>query len=90
MLDAGVHPGSAAGRALTAQDHSLVALIACRDLLLRAKHLSGGAKDAEIGSVGACVVPGVARNPEGENPGANGDDGGERRITKHEKRATDL
>ena len=39
MADAGAHPGSAAGRALTAQDHSLVALITWRVLLLRVKHL---------------------------------------------------
>ena len=44
MADAGVHPGSAAGRALTAQDHSLVALITRRVLLLCAKHLFAAAK----------------------------------------------
>jgi hypothetical protein len=44
-----LHPGSAAGRALTAQDHSLIASLTRRDLLLCATHLFDPARVAGCG-----------------------------------------
>ena len=76
MLDPGVHSGSAAGRALTAQDHSLVALITCRDLFVHAKDLLFEPNRRKSAERGAWVVPGVAHNPESENLGANDGGGG--------------
>jgi hypothetical protein len=59
----------------------LVALAGCGDLCIHAKDLFVGAKEAEIGSAWACVIPGVAAILRAKILGANDDGGGSGETT---------